>query len=448
MTILFWEKLVFFLYMVLLPFEAFHPLGFNKYGAIAKTPSFFFFIIGFILSIFSQKGKIIIKDRGYLKKLTILIGVVSSISICMAVVLYKSVNPISGFHTIDVIWGPIFYNIIMIFIMYYVIHMTQRVDKIFIDHILDIIYVYTIFIGYIQLGAIFGVGPFRSVLNILGSLDLTYSSRICLNNSQIVLMFSEPSYAEILLCGLLMPFICGRILSTKKSKLSVIKLFLLLPLVFYNGSSSVLIGTAICIGVMLFLSAKKNDKSRKKMIVLFGVYVALVILLFTNNPIKEILINQVLKKPFDQENYSTIQRTSVIRNCLMVFKEHPILGVGNGIQGFFYESHLLPSDLKSYEVLNTLKYENGVPGAGSWAGGWLSGYGIVGTLFLILFIISTLKPLKKFKNTQYYYAYIIGGICFLVCGWFTASTTGGYLSLFVLTIPAFAAKYFTIDESI
>lgn len=441
------EKIVFFFYLILLPFEAFHPLGLNGYGAIAKTPSFFFLAIGLLLAVCNQKGRIVLDDKRYLRKLTLLISSVSLISIIMAFFLYYGVEPIAGFHTTDVIWSPIFYNFMVIAIIYYVFYMSEKVDKDFIDKVLKTIYVYTVVLGYIQLAAIFGNGACRALLYGLESLNLTYSPELCLTHMKVVLMFSEPSYAEMLLCGLLMPFICGNIIVKSHKTLDVLKILFLMPLVFFNGSSSVLVGTVICIAVTLILSCLRGDISGKALLSIFSVFVILVLICITNNPIKEIIVNQILIKPFDNDNLSTIQRGSIIRNCIMIFLKYPILGVGNGVQGFFYEFHLRPEDYKSYEVINTLKYENGVPGAGSWAGGWLSGYGIVGAIFLIVFIVSTFRAIKQYRGSQYYYAYIIGGICFLVCGWFTASTTGGYLSLFILSIPTFSAKYFEMKDA-
>lgn len=446
MTMMSLEKIIFFFYLILLPFEAFHPLGLNSYGAIAKTPSFLFFAIGVFLAICNQRGKIVLDDKRYLRKLTLLIFSVSLISIIMAIILYYGVEPVAGFHTTDVIWSPIFYNIMVIVIIYYVFYMSERVNKEFIDKVLKTIYVYTVALGYIQLVAILGNGACRAILYGLESVNLTYSPELCLKHMKVVLMFSEPSYAEILLCGLLMPFICGNIIVKSHKTSDILKLLLLMPLVFFNGSSSVLLGTVICIAVTLILSCVRRDISGRALLSIFSVLVILALIWNTNNPIKEIIVSQILVKPFDNDNLSTIQRGSIIRNCIMVFLKYPILGVGNGVQGFFYESHLRAEDYKSYEVLNTLKYENGVPGAGSWAGGWLSGYGLVGTIFLIVFIVSTFRAIKQYRGSQYYYAYIIGGICFLICGWFTASTTGGYLSLFVLSIPTFSAKYFEMKD--
>ena len=74
MTMMSLEKIVFFFYLILLPFEAFHPLGLNGYGAIAKTPSFFFLAIGLLLAVCNQKGRIVLDDKRYLRKLTLLIS--------------------------------------------------------------------------------------------------------------------------------------------------------------------------------------------------------------------------------------------------------------------------------------------------------------------------------------------------------------------------------------
>lgn len=206
-------------------------------------------------------------------------------------------------------------------------------------------------------------------------------------------------------------------------------------------------GGLICLTVMFCMLFKNGDNSRRQMLSLFTGSAIILCILLSNQTLLNLIKEKVFIKPFDSNDFSTIQRSSVIKNCLLTFLSYPVLGVGNGVQGFFYERHLSYNDYRSYEVLNTLKYENGVPRGGSWAGSWLSGYGIVGIIALVLFIRKTYRIIRNYKGTTLYYSYIIGGICFLVCSWFTASTDGGYLSLFVLSIPVFAKHHFIKMDS-
>lgn len=436
------ENLIFFLYLIMMPFENFHPLGLNSLGTFARSPSFFFHVIGSVIILIKTQGRIELDEYGYFKALFKLVFLVNGISLLMAVMLYFPVGQLAGQRTMDTIWQPMFYKFITVSIIYYNYYMLKKVDFEFVERAIKIIILYTLGLGYIQIAAILMGGPFKSILDELNTLGLTYSTDICLSNGKAVLMFSEPSYTEILICGLLMPLICGDLIASRKKQKHIVVLLAFLPIVIFNTSSSLLIGVLICLGITVYIQSRDGVITKYQTIgILIGIGSGLGALL-SNQALLNLVKQQVFEKPFDNTNLSSIQRMSIVRNCLLTFLSYPILGVGNGVQGFFYEEHLRANDYRSYEVLNTLKYENGVPGAGSWAGGWVSGYGIIGIIALAAFIEKTYKIICNYKGTTLYYAYIIGGVCFLVCSWFTASTTGGYLSLFVLSIPVFADHHF------
>lgn len=436
------EKFVFFLYLIMMPFENFHPLGLNSLGTFARSPSFLFHVVGLGIMFVKTKGKIKLDEYGYFKALFKLVFFVNGISLIMATVLYFPLGKLAGQRTIDTIWQPMFYKFVTVSIIYYNYYMIKKVDFEFIKRTIKIIILYTLGLGYIQIAAILGGNPFKSILDGFNALGLTYSTNICLSNRKVILMFSEPSYAEILICGLLMPLICGDLVTSRKKQKHIAVLLAFLPIVIFNASSSLLIGVLVCLSITVYIHFKDRGITKHQMVTaLVGGGIVLGLLL-RNQVLLNLVKQQVFEKPFDSINLSSIQRMSIIRNCLLTFLSYPILGVGNGVQGFFYEKHLSDNDYRSYEVLNTLKYENGVPGAGSWAGGWLSGYGIIGIIALGTFIKKTYKIICNYKGKTLYYSYIIGGICFLVCSWFTASTTGGYLSLFVLSIPVFAKQHF------
>lgn len=436
------ENLVFFLYLIMMPFENFHPFGLNSLGTFARSPSFFFHIIGLVIMIVKTKGRIKLDEYGYFKSLFKLVLLVNSISLIMAAVLYFPIGRLAGQRTLDTIWQPMFYKFMTVAIIYYNYYMIKKVDFEFIKKTISIIIFYTLGLGYIQIAAILVGNPFKNILDELNMLGLTYSTNICLSSGKAILMFSEPSYAEILICGLLMPLICGDLITSRKKQKHIVILLAFLPIVIFNASSSLLTGVLICLSITVYIHFRDGTITKRQMIAFLTASGIALVALLGDRSLLNLIKQQVFEKPFDNTNLSSIQRTSIIRNCLLTFLGYPILGVGNGVQGFFYEKHLSANDYRSYEVRNTLKYENGVPGAGSWAGGWLSGYGIIGIIALVSFIKKTYRIICNYKGTTLYYSYIIGGVCFLVCSWFTASTTGGYLSIFILSIPVFAKHHF------
>ena len=119
------------------------------------------------------------------------------------------------------------------------------------------------------------------------------------------------------------------------------------------------------------------------------------------------------------------------------FQEMPILGVGNGLQGYFFDKYF-PLDFLNYPSMDFFyeKRHEGIGNAGAFFPGYFSGYGIVGLIILMIIVKKlkrTLRLRKKYLGL-FYEMFVIGGICCIPNG-----LQGDFYCLyyvwFVLSIP-------------
>lgn len=72
----------------------------------------------------------------------------------------------------------------------------------------------------------------------------------------------------------------------------------------------------------------------------------------------------VFGKLVDKENMSTAMRVSTIINDMRILSQHPITGVGNGMQGYWYSENVPDWCKLSYEVENLLNGKAGIANGG------------------------------------------------------------------------------------
>ncbi len=112
----------------------------------------------------------------------------------------------------------------------------------------------------------------------------------------------------------------------------------------------------------------------------------------------------VLYKPFDSDNGSRSDRMITAITALNIFKDNPILGVGNGNYGLVYDKYRpIGSEEKEFQPIANNVYLD-----------ILSAYGIVGT-FLFLWIAkslwSCLRQIKRHDTHKVYYPFFIATTC-------------------------------------
>ena len=437
------------MYLFCLTFNMIAPLKFLQsfVGAAANSFDFVLHVIGMMMIFFSEGGRFSLDNSEEADTVRYFIKMVawfSFSSVIMAVVMqmiygnYGSENAFQGIRGMLLYW----FQFAMILVYNHYLFGILSIDE--IERILKLQVIVLMFIGYFQM-AVMAIGrPFANLydyMNVLGVLN--YSSKL----PKLPLTGNEGAYAGYIMGILVFPFLYGVNLANKDRNSLLVYIVLWLPLVYMTYSSAAyILFTVTTLGYLFYYGRtrglSKSIVSMVSLILIVGIF----IIVFGNQMLrvlpKEISDNIqyiFLEKITDTENGSTVMRSVPLYINLGAFKEFPLLGVGNGCQGYFLEKYI-PATMYTAKGLNAEKW------LGKWTQGisngavfWpsiLSGYGIVGTVLYAryIYLCEVLIRKKREKIGSMYYMYRLALAGILLAG-FATDFVSRYYIWFAMSIP-------------
>lgn len=445
------EQVIAQIYIYLLPFRMISQFAFikNLVGVCALYIDFIFHMIGLMLWICNSKGNLKAEsgENQYLiNDFLKLIVWLNTSSIIMAFFIQSKYGNIGNENAFGGVIGMIIYFFQYALMLLYNMRVLTILEKEKIHLIFHRLCTVLLIIGYTQVLVMNGIGGgIYDRLNFMGILNnSSHLPKLCLTGS-------EGASAGSIISILVMPVLLSDILIGQNIKSNVIKIILwLIPLYFTNSSTAYIL---FAIEMTLFLMLMAFEK-KQIVLLLKGLLVTLILVLVLEMILKSLglLTSEVFEevnyllfeKATDTENGSTISRTVPLLVNWGAFKEYPILGVGNGLQGYFYEKyfptsafHVAGSDVT--EFLKTSK--NGISNGGVFFPSLLSGYGIIGCILIVKFIIKTIyvANFKKHKINNFFYMWILAGIAFIITG-FQGDMYGRYYVWFMISLPFISAS--------
>jgi len=268
--------------------------------------------------------------------------------------------------------------------------------------IFDIQVVVIIITGFIQLAALSGFsGPYNALCTVFRLRELEW---LMIVDRGVTLWADEPSGVSQL-CFVLVPFIMTSLSHSKGirkffyfSSLLIFLLFFLLTL----SSQTILIFVAVVL-IYLFYIIQKRIPNNFYIISFITGFLSVSIYLVEDVKSVEVsgdsktLEYAVVAKIFDRNNESTVIRVSTIINDLKLMAQFPLTGVGNGNQGYFYYDNV-PYWVKKTNAYNEREAEHSIAnGGGNFFPSYFSGFGLIGVVFLIIF----LKKYRKCYQTSF-----------------------------------------------
>lgn len=431
------------LYVFFLPFRMIVQLSFlkNIFGVCANNFSFVFHIIGLFIWIINEHGQISFGNKSKLirsaGRLVLYLNMSSIFMACLMQFIYGNHGSENAFQGIA---GMIVYFFQYFFMFVY----NYRVFRLLSVDCLDIIISRTclvIFvIGIIQVFVQLGIGSsLYDSLNVLGIVNS--SSKL----SKISLTGSEGASAGGIISIFVMPYLMSKIIVGEKK--SLISVFLwLIPLYFtFSSTAYILFVVDLIVFVGLLINRSPNRRVGWSIVLsIVLISVVLFLLLFLLGVIDSEKLEKfryiLFVKPFAYDrDGSTATRTVPLLMNWGAFKEFPLFGVGNGLQGYFFEKyfpewayHVAGSDILMYVETNTNEISNGA----AFIPSLVSGYGVVGCTIIACFVLRVIKENEKnrYDNDKYYYMFIIAGFAFLVFG-FMSDVYANYYLWFMLSTP-------------
>lgn len=445
------EKIIFKLYIYFLPVTAIDIFN-GKLYSISNSFSFIFHIMGIMMLIIRYRN-IKIRNNRILNYTTIFIITLNILSLIMAIYLHDDLGTLLGRDTYKAIIPHLIYYFQILFAFYYNYLMFKKFESHEIQKwIFNSIKIF-IFISYIQIFLLLInntnlTAIYQNIEKILGiEANFPFNNRVRALNK-------EPADMGGLLSIYILPFVLSNILKYPKNKKYLLVLILLCPIVFYSKSTATYIGFMIVLLYFSYMYCKNSSSNLLRvlklmyssiliMIILYFIHINGIINFSTTSNLNVNSTEQfygfkylLFEKFTDSSNSSTIHRNSSLYTNIEAFKNYPLLGVGNGNQGFFYIRYFPEWAFSSYESVNTYLGKNGWPGSGTFLPTYISSYGGIGLLLLMIYVVMIKQNMIKLqkKNIIFYNMYKLGIIAFIPLSIISTNIIGIYYIIFVFSL--------------
>lgn len=437
------NKIIYFMFIFFLPFTGLLDFDFipgTIKGYLFQQSSNYFLFLGLIVYILTKH--MVIPKCGELADIFTLYTYTVIHSIIMALLLYLPLGTLHNESTIRAVSGNIIFYLIVVLSLYYnYVMLTEYVNFNELFKIFDIQISILLIVGYLQFFAIWLGGVFNSIYSqVAYILNLLPIEKL---NRGVCFFGSEPSSASIL-SYVVIPYLLAKLLVKVEHKFStMLKLLLFTPLLINSTSSSLLI--TIVLLVVAFFALLTNSKFifiiATVSAFFIGAFIAIMYGLdsFVQMSVtdEQSLMYLIFGKIVDRTSMSTMARSSTIINSMRVFFEYPLTGVGNGIQGFFYNQNIPKWAMKSYEVRDWMSGRNGVVGGGgSFFCTYISSYGFVGCVAAIPVVRQFVCFVQnmKYNNELVHKMFCMFIVMFLASCWFNMGIRDSNVS-FLLALP-------------
>lgn len=439
---------LYLLYLFFLPMGRLIDLGlpeiFQKY--LFQNFCLFFFSIGFIIMLINN-NKIILTSPTIIQKWKNLYVFQVIYSLIAACVLYIPLGDLNGEDTFKAsIGGIIFWLIVLCHIFYNYYGITRLIT---IKQFISILHKSTIIlliIGYLQFFTINIGGIFATIYTAISKIIILLPIERL--NRGVVFFGTEPSSSSIILVYII-PMIISLIIkpiNTTNRWIEFLYIILFIPLFITSGSSTVLIILLMLITTTAVIIMRKKIIYKLLLISSFLIG-AIVAFSYGTGSIKKdsnytsntsSLKYLIFAKIQDTDNLSTMMRSSTIINDMRIFMNFPLLGVGDGIQGYYYNENIPKEFLVSPEVTDVYKGKSGIiDGGGAFFPCFLSAYGILGLFFLIPLIQKYLYFFrlnwKKLNNFDIMLMLFL--IVFSSSAWFSLGIRQNFPLILMLILP-------------
>lgn len=431
------------IYIFLLPIRMIPPL-LGVAALFHGAALYFDFILnalGILLYLYHSNGKIYLANDNpsrLTRDFAVSVVILNVISILMAIETQITQGDYAGESAFSGIIGMQIYYFQFVLIVLYNRRVFNILSEDEIWWVLSWSNAFLLILGYFQMAALLLGGTFRSAITSIDVFHILWPDD---NMWKLSLTGKEGAEAGTILGIIVLPYLLSCIAMGKSKFQSILQLILWIPvLAMMQSTSAYLMAISATVGFLLFVFS--SDKKKQAVILLFIIFCGSIIALFGDSLINRLPSDTrylIFAKAMDMNNGSTISRTVPLVTNWKAFLEHPLFGVGNGLQGYYFTKNIpqwmlnVPgSDIGTFYQTAKGQIING----GVFFPSYLSGYGIIGVCILI-YLLSRIKCIMKdmkVTSKKFYALFSIAVLPIIVCG-FQGDFSGNYLIWFVISLP-------------
>ncbi|NDV66986.1 O-antigen ligase family protein [Bacteroides sp. 224] len=453
------ERSIYKLYVFFLPFDRFIEFPFGDFiNSILISFSSLLMLLGMVLIIY--RGWFYYSNG--IRVFCYLCIFMTMYSFIISLLLHSELGVINGEDSFTAIRGDIIlYFLALASIYYNYYNLSYNVNFNQLKNIFKTQIIILLIIGYLQLASMSGYSLATNIYTFLSSfLSLKKLEYLVLLDRGVTLFGSEPASVSIL-CFIIIPYTISQIYCNRKRfgyLIVYVIIYVLFAILFLLSNSTQALISFLVITVVGGIIILRHNIHTYIYILFFSLGLFMAILYSadsfskTSNMQNKTFAYTIYGKLLDRSNQSTAMRVSTIINDMKVFYENPILGVGNGNQGFFYNKNLPAWTLKSGEVQTIRSGKKGiVNGGGNFFPAYISAFGLVGIIVIILFTNLYIKQYKKSflqNDINAKIMFQLGIILFLISSWYVVGVKQNETILFLLSLPCVISDDFNQNKKI
>jgi hypothetical protein len=387
------QEFLFLIFLCFLPFEVFPFIHFSSSSTGFFSFDFYIHLFGLLLLVFSFWDKRVFYVRNFVVSLFVLCFFLMLLSLADAWISFSTFNGYYGTNPFLVVLYESAKYFHFVTIVFYVTYFLPLVSK------KDLVICF-----FVAVGIVFLVSTLQLVfLFTKNSLLGSFYDKMCLffgfepttfivrQGGRITGTYREPAHFDMFFGCFFLPVMFSWFLFSKQKKTIQLFLwcFLLLygfVLAYFSKSSSVYVVVFIGLLMSFFLFFKRLANRQQKIRALGVLFIFLSIFIagFFSTAVGKNLYSLMIQKVFSSTNDSTLYRYSRGYNDLLIFLRMPIIGCGNGMQGYYYFDNIVNSKFaKAYESIQALSGQFGLIYGSGFIPTYLSSFGLFG-LFLAL----------------------------------------------------------------
>ena len=402
------EKIIFLIFLCFLPFEVFPFLHFSFSSIGYYSFDFYVHVFGLALlcaSFFDKRFR-------YFNKLVIYL-----VCLCFFLTLLSLINAFLAFDSFNGYYSTNPYLVVLyesfkyfhfVSIFFYTTYFIRFVTK----KELLICFFVTIFVVFFVSG-IQAIYLF-SKNQILGSFYDRFASFFGFQlttfftkqGGRVCGPFREPAHSDLFFGCFLIPSLLSWALvaKNKKTKDFVIFAFLMVGALFivYLAKSTSLYFAVFfdfVVFFVVFLARVRNPVTKKRIVGITFIAACLLIAGLFSTAIGKTIYSSMIEKAFSSTNDSTLFRYSYAYSDLKTFLRMPLIGCGNGMQGYYYFNNIVGTRFSgAIEAVLALTGKLGLIYGGGFIPAYLSGFGICGLVIGFPVVSLFLKDFRSLSK--------------------------------------------------
>lgn len=367
-----------------------------------------------------------------------------TVTAIMSLVLYEPLGTLFSENAISATIPSYLWLVMVLLAVGALGYLFERISPNMLNIAFEAFIVCAILLGGLQAMSVLTGSSLYNAFNAFGLFQDIFGGRIST-------IGSEPSANGIIIGMISLPYVISRLAHGAPRRFRLYFVVLLILVGFVSSSQCYYSILSLSVGCLIVLRPKRLKRSALVALSLICCIACISFIAIsafgielTKNDIVQQAHYYIIEKLGDSSNQSTTYRLSTMVNDIFVFERYPVFGVGDGLQGFYFNENIAEhwNAGESIELENALAGKVGLVGSGSLITGLLSSFGAVGIALFARALFSSIRDARARRKAMgsYYEMFLLGLFAMLPAAVIGLTLHGGWSLYLILAMPFMAFR--------